>query len=198
MARILLINGFQPNPVSEGRLNAALIARAKAAFTEAGHQTRLTEIAQGWEDDAEVDLHLWADALFVQFPLNSMGVPWGLKKYLDEVMTAGMDGRLARGDGRSRRNPGWQYGTGGLLSGRRYMLSLTANAPEEAFGDPDQTFFAGRTLDTLLDPVHLNYKFFGLTPLPSFAAFDVTKNPKIEADFARFDAHLSAHFGKLF
>lgn len=29
--------------------------------------------------------------------------------------------------------------------------------------------------------------------LPTFADHDVMKNPEIEADFARFDAHLAAH-----
>jgi modulator of drug activity B len=35
-----------------------------------------------------------------------------------------------------------------------------------------------------------------MTPLPTFAAFDVMKNPEIEADFARFDAHLGAVFAE--
>ncbi len=29
-----------------------------------------------------------------------------------------------------------------------------------------------------------------MEPLTTFAAFDVMKNPEIETDFARFDAHL--------
>jgi modulator of drug activity B len=33
-----------------------------------------------------------------------------------------------------------------------------------------------------------------MTPLPSFAIYDVMKDPQIEADFARFDAHLAAVF----
>ena len=44
-------------------------------------------------------------------------------------------------------------------------------------------------------PQHMNFRFFDMTPLPTFAAYDVMKNPKVEADFARFDAHLAAHLG---
>ena len=44
--------------------------------------------------------------------------------------------------------------------------------------------------------MHLNAQFFDMTPLPTFAAFDVMKNPQIEADFVRFDAHLDAVFAE--
>ena len=44
------------------------------------------------------------------------------------------------------------------------------------------------SLDDLLRPVHLNSKFFGMTPLPTFGAFDVMKNPDVATDLARFRA----------
>ncbi|WP_448169042.1 NAD(P)H-dependent oxidoreductase [Burkholderia ambifaria] len=80
------------------------------------------------------------------------------------------------------------YGTGGLLKGR-YMLSVTANAPQEAFNDDMETYFAGRSEDDLLLPIHLNFKWLGLEKIPPFWAYDVMKNPQIESDFAHFDAH---------
>ena len=83
---------------------------------------------------------------------------------------------------------------GGTLRGKKYMLSVTFNAPREAFDDPRQQFFAGRSVDDLLLPTHLNAKFFGMKPLPTFAAFDVMKNPEIDSDFARFAAHLNQVF----
>ena len=194
MKRVLLVKGHQPFPTSPGRLNASLIERASDYFDRAGFQTRSTDVTAPWREDEEIDLHLWADAVVFQFPLNSMGLPWPLKKYLDEVYTAGMDGRMAKGDGRSRRDPSRQYGSGGVLTKLRYMLSVTLNAPETAFGDPAQTFFAGRTLDELLEPVHLNFRFFGMQALPTFAAHNVSKAPNVEDDFRRFDAHLKATF----
>ena len=84
---------------------------------------------------------------------------------------------------------------GGALTGTTYMLSATLNAPAEAFDDPSEPFFEGASLDDLLRPVHLNAKFFGMAPLPTFGAFDVMKNAEPEADFARFDAHLGRVFG---
>lgn len=194
MTNILLINGHQPYPGSPGKLNAAYTARARAFFGRAGMAVRETASAGTWEVEAEIAKQLWADVIVLQFPLNSMSVPWSLKRYLDLVYTAGMDGRLARGDGRTRSDPSKQYGTGGKMGDTRYMLSVTANAPREAFDDPSQTLFAGRSLDELLAPVHINFAFFGLRPMMSFAAHDVAKAPRIEEDFARFDAHLKESF----
>lgn len=194
MQNILLINGHQPFPSSKGELNAALCARACDAFEAAGRAVRQVSTAAAWDIEEEIDNQLWADVILVQFPLNSMSVPWPLKRYLDEVYTAGMDGRLAKGDGRTRSDPSRQYGSGGKMQDTKYMLSVTLNAPREAFDDPTQTLFAGRSLDELLAPVHINFAFFGLSALPSFAAHDVAKQPTIDTDFERFDAHLKAHF----
>jgi len=46
------------------------------------------------------------------------------------------------------------------------------------------------SLDQLLASVHYNMKFFNMKQLPTYAAFDVAKNPEVEADFKRFDEHL--------
>ena len=77
------------------------------------------------------------------------------------------------------------------------MLSLTFNAPRDAFENPDAAFFEQRTVDDLLWPMHLNLRFFGMTALPTFSAHDVMKNPDIEADLARYRAHLEAAFPAL-
>lgn len=196
MSNILILNGTQPYDFAPGQLNASLVARARDALVAMGHEVRVTTIAEGYDVESEIEAHRWADTVILQFPVNWMGVPWVFKKYMDEVYTAGMDGRLASGDGRTSEAPTANYGMGGSLNDTRYMLSVTFNAPREAFDDPDQAFFAGASVDDLLRPVHLTARFMGLSSLPTFAAFDVMKNPAIEADFARFDTHLSTVFGE--
>lgn len=193
MRKVLIINGHQPFPTSPGRLSRTYAERAEDLLKADGAEIRSITSASDYDLDAEVENQLWADIILFQFPLNSMGMPWSLKRYLDEVYTAGMDGRLAQGDGRSRNDPAKQYGSGGRLQNNRYMLSVTLNAPQEAFSDPSQTLFAGRSLDDLLAPVHINFAFFGMSALPTFAAFDVNKNPTHNADFIRFDTHLKTY-----
>ncbi|MBY8978307.1 NAD(P)H-dependent oxidoreductase [Rhodobacteraceae bacterium NNCM2] len=196
MSNILIQNGAQPYPFAPGGLNATLAARAKDRLEAQGHAVRLTNVADGYDVEAEVESHRWADTVIMQFPVNWMGVPWSFKKYMDEVYTVGMDGRLTAGDGRTAEAPKANYGMGGTLAGTRYMLSATLNAPAEAFDDPAEPFFQGMSVDDLLRPVHLNAKFFGMTSLPTFSAHDVMKTPEIEADLAWFDAHLDALFAE--
>lgn len=196
MSNIVILNGHQPYPFAKGALNGALVDRAADTLRGLGHDVRVTKVAEGYDVEQEIAHHQWADTVVMQFPVNWMGAPWSFKKYMDEVYTAGMDGRLTTGDGRTADAPKANYGMGGSLRGKTYMLSVTFNAPREAFDDPAEPFFQGMSVDDLLRPVHLNAKFFGLKPLPTFAAFDVMKNPEIEQDFARFDAHLKSIFAK--
>ncbi len=197
MSKIHILNGAQPYAFAPGGLNATLAERARATLEAQGHEVDLTNVAEGYDVEAEVEAHRLADAVIFQFPVNWMGVPWSFKKYMDEVYTAGMDGRLTAGDGRTAEDPKANYGMGGALRGTHYMISATLNAPSEAFENSSEPFFEGMSMDDLLRPVHLNAKFFGMTPLPSFGAFDVMKNPDIEADLARFDVHLAKAFGEL-
>ena len=189
MKNVFIINGHQYYPFAEGKLNKALIDKASIMLGDADFTLRTTVTEQDYDVEKEIDNFLWADIILLQTPLNWMGVTWSFKKYLDEVLTAGMMGKLSNGDGRSSEAPKKNYGLGGLLQGK-YMISVTANAPEEAFNNPEEKFFDGLSEDDLLRPMHLNFKWFGLEPLKTFFAYDVMKNPEVERDFIRFENHL--------
>lgn len=194
MEKILIINGHEYYPFSEGRLNASLVSIAQETLTASGLQVQTSATHDAYDVNAEVDKHVWADAIIIQSPVNWMGFAWSCKKYLDQVYTGGMDGRLCTGDGRTQSDASRQYGTGGTQYGKKYMLSLTFNAPREAFDNADQYLFQGKSVDDLFWPMHMNFRFFGMTPIETFACFDVLKNPDVENDFARFRAHLNKHF----
>lgn len=194
MKNIFLINGHQYYPFAEGRLNQSLTEKAVATLKARGYDLRVTTMKDGYDVNEEIEKHIWADVVLLQSPVNWMGVSWRFKQYMDEVYTAGMDGRLCAGDGRSEQSPKNGYGLGGSLGGTKYMLSLTFNAPHESFGDPKEPFFEGKSVDDLFWPMHLNFRFFGMEPLPTFSCHDVMKNPEIESDFVRFGEHLNEHF----
>ena len=183
MSNILIINAHHKYPFAEGRLNGSLVQKADESLTAGGHTTRVVTIDDGWDVDRELENHQWADIVLLQTPVNWMGVPWTFKKYMDEVYTAGMGGQLCDGDGRHREAPEKQYGSGGTLVGKKYMLSLTFNAPKESFDDAGQFLFQGKGVDDLLFPMHMNFRFFGMEPLPTFACFDVMKNADVENGF---------------
>ena len=189
MKKTLIINGHQYYPFAEGKLNQALIDRATSMLGEEDFDIKNTVTENAYDVDEEVEKFRWADIVLLQTPLNWMGVTWSFKKYLDEVLTAGMMGKMSNGDGRTEEAPKKNYGLGGLLKGK-YMMSVTANAPKEAFNDPNEKFFNGLSEDDLLRPMHLNFKWFGLEPLKTFFAYDVMKNPEVDNDFVRFEKHI--------
>ena len=193
MKNIFIINGHQKYPFSEGRLNASLTEKAENFFKNSGYTVKKTTMEDDYEVSQEIEKFKWADVVFFQTPLNWMSVSWSFKKYIDEVFSMGMMGEMSDGDGRSRETPKKNYGLGGKLKGK-YMMSVTANAPKEAFNNPDESFFGGMSEDDLLKPMHLNFKWFGFESMPTFMAYDVMKNPEIESDFRRFDEHLKKHF----
>ncbi|MCP4596785.1 NAD(P)H-dependent oxidoreductase [Neptuniibacter sp.] len=197
MKKIFIINAHQYHPYSEGELNQALVNQFKDFFNSSHYEVRTCIVDQGYEVKQQLAHFLWADLIIVQTPVYWMSVPWLFKKYIDEVFMEGVTGIMCDGDGRHESDPKTGYGTGGVLTDKKYLLSLTFNAPEEAFNDPQEPFFSGRSVDDLFWPVHLTFQFCGMKPLDTFTCYDVKKNPEIEQDFERLAAHLDKEVGKL-
>ncbi|MGN8260940.1 NAD(P)H-dependent oxidoreductase [Pseudomonas sp. SMSB3] len=194
MKKILLLNGGKQFAHSDGRLNQTLHDAALAYLDHAGFDVQQTFIDGGYDIKAEVEKFLWADVIIYQMPGWWMGAPWTVKKYLDEVFTEG-HGSLYASDGRTRSDHTQKYGSGGLIQGKQYMLSLTWNAPQQAFDDPAD-FFEGKGVDAVYFPFHKANQFLGMTGLPTFLAVDVMKRPDVPAALAAYRAHLQQVFGK--
>ncbi|KAA3667776.1 NAD(P)H-dependent oxidoreductase [Pectobacterium carotovorum] len=192
MQNILLINAGKSFAHSKGELNHTLTDAATSFLRDKGHDVRVTVVDNGYDIEQEIQNYLWADTIIYQMPGWWMDTPWILKKYIDEVFTAG-HGSLYASDGRSRSDVSKKYGSGGLLQGRKYMLSLTWNAPLEAFEDPEQ-FFHGVGVDGVYLPFHKANQFIGLSPLPTFICNDVMKAPDVPTYLANYRQHLDEHF----
>lgn len=192
--KILLINGHQRyEGFADGKLNRTIIDATEKQVTAAGHEVKTTIVESGYDVAEELGKHRWADAVFVQTPVYWMSVPYLFKKYIDEVYTAGIGEVLYKDDGRTRSDLSKKYGSGGLMNGKKYMLSTTWNAPLEAFEDPGQ-FFEGRGVDGPFMWLHKVYQFFGMEPLPTFSCYDVLKNADVESDLRRLQKHLASAF----
>ncbi len=193
MKKILLLNGGKQFAHSDGRLNETLHDTAVAFLDRAGFDVKTTYIDGGYDNQEEVEKILWADVVIYQMPGWWMGAPWTVKQYLDEIFTAG-HGSLYASDGRTRSDASQKYGSGGLIQGKQYMLSLTWNAPQEAFDEPGQ-FFEGKGVDAVYFPFHKANEFLGMSRLPTFLATDVMKRPDVPATVAAYEAHLATVFG---
>lgn len=192
MKNILLINGAKTFAHSNGQLNDTLTELAQEVLSDLGHQVQVTRAESEYDAKAEVEKFLWADTVIYQMPGWWMGAPWTVKKYIDDVFTEG-HGSLYANDGRSRSDASKKYGSGGLIHDKNYMLSLTWNAPMDAFNDAEQ-FFHGVGVDGVYLPFHKANQFLGMQTLPTFIVNDVIKAPEVEAYMAQYREHLTQVF----
>ena len=192
MKNILLINGAKTFAHSNGQLNETLTQLAQEVLSGLGHQVQVTRADSEYDAKAEVEKFLWADTVIYQMPGWWMGAPWTVKKYIDDVFTEG-HGSLYANDGRSRSDASKKYGSGGLIHDKNYMLSLTWNAPMDAFNDAEQ-FFHGVGVDGVYLPFHKANQFLGMQTLPTFIVNDVIKAPEVEAYMAQYREHLTQVF----
>lgn len=157
MQKVYIINAGKSFAHSSGKLNATLNEVARELFVTKGHEVKVINIDNGYEVKAEIQNLLWADVIIYQQPAWWMGPPWTLKKYIDDVFTEG-HGVLYENDGRTRSDDSKKYGSGGLIQGKKHMISTTWNAPLEAFDDPKQ-LFEGVGVDGVYLPLHKANQF---------------------------------------
>lgn len=176
MKHVLLLNLHQKyEGFAEGNLTRDLLAEAKAFFLSHGYDVRETTIDAGYDTASELEKFKWADVFFVQSPVYWMGLPWLAKKYVDEVFTGGNNTVTYVSDGRSRDDASKKYGSGGLMQGKKYMLSFTYNCPTSEFNNPNG-FFEGMSVDQANIALHKLFQFCGAQPLKSYSVHDVYKS----------------------
>ena len=192
MKKVLIINGHQYyDVVAKGELTKHYIDKASDFFKANGFEVKHTDIEKGYKAEEECEKFQWADYVLFQFPVYWMGVPWIAKKYFDETFT---QGRHYSSDGRSRSDASKLYGSGGLLTGKKYMLSLTYNCPASAF-DNKNSLFEGLSLDEAHVAVHKTFQFCGLKPLETYAVHDIFKGDlDLNAELEKFEKVLTKNF----
>ena len=176
---------------TEGTLNSSFIQKAKDFFEAKGFEVLETKIENGYTADEEVKKHMEADIVILQMPVNWFGAPWIYKKYVDEVFNSGlMSKSFLTGDGRTPEDPAKQYGTGGLLQGKKFMICATWNAPAEAFDNPEQKLFEGKSTAEFFLSITSNYRFCGAETLSDYNCFDIYKEGDITNDLNNYPSHL--------
>ncbi len=192
MKNILIINAHQYyEGVSEGKLSASMVQLAKELFEQKGYFVQITHVEKGYNVTQEVDKHAWADIIITQSPIFWFSSPWIHKKYIDEIFNEGLaQKKLILTDGRTTKNGSKQYGTGGLMQGKKFLLSTSWNAPKESFNDKNQILYEGMSVDEALINISTPYRFCGCEILEAFSFFDVIKNPQIDRDKAEYIKYL--------
>ncbi|CUP70294.1 NAD(P)H-dependent oxidoreductase [Bacteroides thetaiotaomicron] len=191
---VFIINGGQTFAHSGGMFNNTLTGWTVEVIKEKGFAYRVTNINDAFDPMAEVENFKWADIIIYHTPIWWFQLPNGMKRYIDEVFTAGHNNGIYRNDGRSRKNPDVNYGTGGLMQGKRYMVTTSWNAPQTAF-TLEGEFFDRHTVDEgVLFGFHKMNRFVGMTRIEGFHFHDLEKNatPERIAEYhKRYVAHIN-------
>jgi modulator of drug activity B len=195
MKKIFIINGGQKFGHSGGRFNETIAATSENFFKDQnGFEVKTTNINEDYDPIEEVGKYTWADVVIYHTPIWWMQLPFGLKKYIDIVFTEGHNKGIYHSDGRSSKNPAINYGTGGMLKGKEYMVTSSWNAPKEAFTIP-QEFFKETSVDNgPLFGFHRMNAFTGMSPLESMHFHDVEKIADIEREISLYLQHLKRTF----
>lgn len=190
--KVLLINTHLTYPNwTEGKLNNSFIQKAKDFFESKSFEILETKVEEGYNADEEVEKHLQADVIILQTPVNWFGAPWIYKKYVDEVFNSGLHSqKFLSGDGRTREDATKQYGTGGKLHSKKFMICATFNAPAESFSNPSQKLMQGKNTSDLFLNITSNYRFCGVDILPEYNCFDIFKSNTIIKDLENYPKHL--------
>ncbi len=191
---ILIINAHQKyEGFAEGGLTKTYIDKADQFFKNNEFNVKHTNIEDGYEVADEHEKLQWADHILFQYPVYWMSLPWLSKKYIDEVFTSSQ-GLLYTNDGRSRDDASKRYGSGGLMTDKNYMLSLTYNCPESEFDNKD-SFFEGLSLDEANFSVHKIFQFCGANQLDTYSVHDVYKGDmSLDDELSRFEDTLKRNF----
>ncbi|WP_097127692.1 NAD(P)H-dependent oxidoreductase [Pedobacter xixiisoli] len=200
MKKIFVINGGQHFAHSGGKFNKTISNWDKEFFTiDNGFELKYTDINEDYDLNEEVEKFVWADVVVYHTPVWWFGLPYKFKQYLDTVFTAGHRKGVYYSDGRKLETPAINYGTGGSLHGRNYMLTTTWNAPETAFTLPNEFFNETSVDDGVMFGFHRMNAFTGMKKLDGFHFHDLEKNAtpeRIENYEKNYKNHLEQVFNE--
>ena len=200
MKKIFIINGGQTFAHSGGLFNTTLTTWTKETLEELGHEIRVTSINDPYIAVEEAENFKWADIIVYHTPIWWFQLPYKLKQYIDEVFTAGHNNGIYANDGRSRKNPDINYGTGGLMHGKQYMVTSSWNAPQTAFTLAGEFFDEHTEDEGVLFGFHKMNQFTGLTKIEGFHFHDLEKNcteERLEVYRCDYITHLKNQFSIL-
>ncbi|MGL4583315.1 MAG: NAD(P)H-dependent oxidoreductase [Flavobacterium sp.] len=177
MRKVFVINGGQVFTHSKGQFNATLVELDIETLRDKYNlEVRVTDINDEYDLQTEVDNFVWADLIIYHVPVWWFGLPHGLKEYLDKVLTHGHRNGLYYSDGRKNESPNLNYGRGGSLLGRKYMVTSSWNAPKTAFTLKGEFFNQTSVDEGVLFGLHRMNSFLSLEPIEGMHFYDIEKN----------------------
>lgn len=165
--RILLINGYTPHPDAGGKLTETLINISQEQLSK-HNEVKLTEVTN-YDADEEYRKFRWADLILLYFPLYWYAVPWGLKRYIDDVFALH---RFYDSDENGQPVA--------LMPGKKFGYVTTLAAVQETYA-PGNPLTKGLTVTDLLKPLEITFRYVGIEPTTKFhdCVFYDVYNPSV-------------------
>lgn len=195
--KVFIINGGQVFAHSGGEFNNTLTNWTVQFLEKNNIEYKVSNINDEYDPFEEVENFKWADIIIYHTPIWWFQVPNRLKKYIDDVFTAGHNNGIFKSDGRSRVNPAINYGTGGLMHGKKYMVTTSWNAPDTAFTLEGEFFDQTSVDDGILFGFHKMNQFVALERIDGFHFHDLEKNvtqERIDNYQIEYNKHLENTF----
>ncbi|MRX75700.1 NADPH quinone reductase MdaB [Pedobacter petrophilus] len=191
MTKIFIINAGEHFLHARGKFNTAVTAITTGYFSSRtdAPDIQVTTLKNGYLVMEEVEKYKWADLIIYHTPIWWFNIPHGLKRYF-EVLSAGRLNGLSKGDGRSSENPAINYGTGGRLTQKPYLVTASMNAPENAFTAQGGFFSQHSVDDGILFGFHRMHAYMGMRKLESFHFYDLIKNANTTEYLNQYKLHL--------
>ncbi|MDO6820259.1 NAD(P)H-dependent oxidoreductase [Zobellia sp. 1_MG-2023] len=192
MKNIFIINGSHPFAHSRGKFNESLF-ETTAAYFRALDDTAVqtTQVGDSYDPLEEVKKFKWADLIIYHTPIWWFQLPFGFKQYIDVVFTEGHQNGIYTSDGRSSKNPDINYGTGGLMHGKKYILTTSWNAPKAAFTLENEFFEQKSVDDGVMFGFHKMNAFAGLERLATHHFHDMEKNANVPLELEKYNTFLN-------
>ncbi|MBU2906373.1 NAD(P)H-dependent oxidoreductase [Arenibacter algicola] len=192
MKNIFIINGSHPFAHSGGRFYETLFTNTISFFDKLEEfEVKFTQVGENYNVKKEVEKFKWADLVIYHTPIWWFQIPFGFKKYIDEVFTEGHQNGIYASDGRSRKNPNINYGTGGLMHGKKYILTTSWNAPKTAF-TLENEFFNQKSVDEgAMFGFHRMNAFTGMELLATHHFHDMEKNADVPFELNNYSVFLN-------
>ena len=192
MKNIFIINGGHPFAHSGGRFNETLFNNTVGYFDlNENFAVKSTQVGDDYDAKEEVEKFKWADIVIYHTPIWWFQIPFGFKKYIDEVFTEGHQNGIYKSDGRSRTNPDINYGTGGLMHGKKHILTTSWNAPKTAF-TLENEFFNQKSVDEgVMFGFHRMNAFTGMELIGTHHFHDMEKNADVPLELENYSGFLN-------
>jgi len=152
--RILLINGYTPHPDAGGKLTQTLVDISIQTLSQ--HNEVKTTVVTDYEAAQEYVKFQWADLILLYFPLYWYAVPWGLKRYIDDVFAlhqfydTDVNGQPVA-----------------LMTGKQFGYVTTLAAVRETYA-PGNPLTNGLSVSDLLKPLDVTFRYVGIQPAAHF------------------------------